>query len=190
MPHGRNLRRTSLKLGLAAFAMLGLSHCANFVGPRDITVPLDKLQAQLNQRFPSNSRYLEVFDISLGQPKITFLPDQNRIQFDVAITIAPPFTSKRLYSAVSLSGALSIDNVRKGVMLVEPKVESLKLDGVDAIMGRQFSKLGNYALERMFKDIPLHRFKDEDLQVAGVQFVPTSVTVLQQSLVIHVEPLR
>ena len=105
MPHGRNLRRTSLKLGLAALVLLGLSHCANLVGPRDITVPLDKLQAQLNQRFPSNSRYLEVFDISLGQPKITFLPDQNRIQFDVAITIAPPFTSKRLYSAVSLSGA-------------------------------------------------------------------------------------
>ena len=190
MPQTRNLRRTGLKLGLAAFALLGLSHCANFVGPRDITVPLDKLQAQLNQRFPSNSRYLDVFDISLGQPKITFLPDQNRVQFDLAITIAPPFTSKRLQASVSLSGALGIDNVRKGVMLVEPRVENLKLDGVDAIMGRQFSKLGNYALERMFKDTPLHRFRDEDLQVAGVQFVATSVTVLQQSLVIHVEPLK
>lgn len=190
MPQTRNLRRTGMKLGLAALALFGLSHCANLAGPRDIPVSLEKLQAQLNQRFPSNSRYLEVFDVSLGQPKITFLPEQNRIQFDLAITIAPPFTSKRMHSFVSLSGGLKIDNVRKGVMLADPRVESLKLDGVDAVMGRQFSKLGNHALERMFQDTPLHRFKDEDLQVAGVQFVPVGITIQQQKMLIHVEPVR
>lgn len=181
---------TGLKLGLALLAVLSLSHCAGFIGPRDIPVPLDKLQSQLNLRYPSQSRYLDVFDVTLGQPKITLLPEQNRIQFDIAITIAPPFTSKRLQSFVSLSGGLKIDNVRKGIMLVEPKVENLKLDGVDAIMGRQFSKLGNYALERMFQETPVYRFKDEDLLVAGVQFVPTSIAIQAQGLVIHVEPQK
>ncbi|MEN9868970.1 MAG: hypothetical protein RL748_4560 [Pseudomonadota bacterium] len=188
MPHSTILFLRNMA-GLL-LAMLLLSSCASLVGPRDVDLPLDKLQAQLNQRFPANSRYLEVFDITLGQPKITLLPLLNRVRFDVDITIAPPFTSKRLQSFVSLSGALKIDHARKAVMLVEPKVEALKLDGVDAIMGRQFNKLGNYALERMFQDNPVHRFKDDDLQVAGLQFVATNITIHDQRLVLHIEPAK
>lgn len=178
------------RVWLFSLFILLLSGCAGLIGPREVTVPLPRLQNELNQRFPLNNRYLEVFDITLSQPKLSFNAAQNRVQFDFDVAIAPPFTSKRFAASLALSGGLRIDNARKALMLSEPKVERMQVDGVDAVVGRQFGKLGNFVADQVFKENPVLRFKDEDLRYAGVQFVATRITVQQQALVIALEPAK
>ena len=174
-------------------ALMGLAllnGCAGLIGPREIDVPLSRLQNDINRRFPVNNRYLDVFDITLAQPRLSLDPVQNRVVFDLEVAIAPPLTSKRLSAALALSGGLRIDNARHALMLTDPKVEKLQVDGVDQVYSRQFSKLGSFIADRIFRETPVLRFKDEELRVAGVQFVPTAINVRQQSLVISVEPVK
>ncbi len=164
--------------------------CAALIGPREVTISQEKLQSDLNARFPLKKRYLEVFDISLAEPKLTLFSDQNRLQFDFAVTIAPPLTSKRLSAKLALSGSLEVDAQRRAVILAEPKVESMQLDGVDTAFGRQFAKLGSFVAERVLRENPVYRFKEDDLRVAGVQFVPTQITVVRNGLQVRVEPVQ
>ena len=170
--------------------LLLLSGCASLVGPREVSVPLVRLQAELNQRFPLKNRYLEVFDITLNQPRLMLQPEQNRIRLDFDVAIAPPLTSKRIAASLALSGTLRVDNRRNALMLADPKVERLQVDGVDAAVGRQFGKLGNFVAERIFMENPVLRFKDEDLRRAGVQFQAVSITVRSDALVVALEPVK
>ena len=177
------------KMWLLALCAL-LSGCASLVGPREVVVPLSRLQNELNQRFPQNNRYLEVFDITLNQPKLVLLPVQNRVQFEFDVAIAPPLTSKRIAASLALSGSLRVDNQRHALMLVDSRVERMQVDGVDAVVGRQFGKLGNFVVDRIFKENPVMRFKEDDLRRAGVQFEPKSITVRSDALVIALDPVK
>ena len=48
----------------SVFATWLLAGCASLVGPRDVTIPIEKLQASLAARFPFQQRYLDVLDIT------------------------------------------------------------------------------------------------------------------------------
>ncbi len=174
--------------GLMALCLIWLAGCATLIGPREVKVPLAKLQSGLDQRFPFNQRYLEVFDVSVDKPALSLNPMQQRIQLDFKLTIAPPLTNKRLSAGFSLTGGLKIDSTRRGLMLVESKIESLRVDGVDA--NGKFGKLGSFIADRIFRDTPLYRYKEEDLRVAGVQFVPVAVVIREQDVVINLEPMK
>lgn len=178
------------KIWLLALCACLLSGCASLLGPREVSVPLSRLQNELNQRFPQNNRYLEVFDITLGQPRLVLLPEQNRVQFEFDVAIAPPLTSKRIAASLALSGSLRVDNQRHALMLADAKVERMQVDGVDAVVGRQFGKLGNFVVERIFKENPVMRFKEDDLRRAGVQYEPKSITVRSDALVIALDPVK
>ncbi len=178
------------KLWLLAVCACLLSGCAGLVGPREVAVPLARLQGELNQRFPVNNRYLEIFDITLSQPKLVLQPEQNRVQFEFDVAIAPPLTSKRIAASLALSGSLRVDNQRHALMLADPRVERMQVDGVDAVVGRQFNKLGSFVVERIFKENPVMRFKEDDLRRAGVQFEPKSITVRSDALVVALEPVK
>lgn len=176
--------------GMFGMLILFVSGCAGLLGPREVAVPLARLQSDLDQRFPLKNRYLDIFDISLSQPRLVLKPEENRIQLDFDVAIAPPFTSKRIAASLALSGSLRVDNARHALMLEQARVERMQVDGVDAVVGRQFSKLGNFVAERIFKENPVLRFKDEDLRVAGVQFMPTSITVRESGLVVALAPVN
>jgi hypothetical protein len=167
-----------------------LGSCAGLLGPRDVELPLAKLQTSINKRFPVKNRYLEVFDISLTNPQLTLMPDTNRIQIAIEASIAPPFTSKRWNGSMALSGALRFDVDRNAIMLVEPHIEQLKLDGVDPAQSRQFSKLGTVMADKLFRDTPLYRFKPEDLRYGGTNFVPSKIIVTSNALVVTFDPVK
>ena len=42
-------------------------------GPRDIELPLHKLQSGLDKRFPLNNRMLDLFDVELTRPQLAGL---------------------------------------------------------------------------------------------------------------------
>ena len=79
-------RRAALgaSLGLGA---LWLAGCAALLGPRTVEIPEARLQQVLARQFPLRSRVLELFDINVAAPRLTLLPETNRVatEFDLAI---------------------------------------------------------------------------------------------------------
>lgn len=175
---------------LLALACAFLTSCAGMVGPRDIDIPLHKLQASLDRRFPISSRILELFDVELTRPQLSVLPDTNRIALNMDVSIAPPFIRQSWRGRLALSGRLYIDPARNAVLMAEPRVDHFTIDGADEARQRQITHVANVLMEKAVGDTPLYHFRPEDLRYAGMQFTPTRVSATGRGLLVSVEPAR
>jgi hypothetical protein len=167
-----------------------LSSCASFVGPRQVEVPLYKLQAGLERRFPVNNRMLELFDVHLSRPQLSIIPESDRVGLTVDADIAPPFLRRSYTGTVAFSGRLYVDPSRSAVFMTDARVDRFALDGVDASAQRQFTKVANVMMDNVVRDMPVYSFRMEDLRYAGVQFVPTRIVTTDSALLITLEPVK
>jgi hypothetical protein len=182
--------RRFLHSTLALLACMLLASCATFTGPRQVEVPLYKLQAGLDRRFPVNNRMLELFDVRLSRPQLSILPEPDRVGLTLEADISPPFLSRSYNASVAFSGRLYVDPSRSAVFMSDTRVDNFALDGVDASAQRQLTKLANVVMDDVVRDVPVYSFRMEDLRYAGVQFVPTRIATNGSGLVITLEPVK
>lgn len=181
----RRLRNAALTI-----ACLLLASCANLTGPRDIAIPLAKLQAGLDRRFPLNNRAMELFDVQLSRPRLSLLAGSDRVALSLDALVAPPFLKQSWSGSLALSGRLVVDPARGAVLLAEPHVDRFAVDGIDEARQRQFGQVANALMRKAVLDVPVYSFRMEDLRYAGVQFIPTRISSRPDALLIRVEPLR
>ncbi|WP_229448736.1 DUF1439 domain-containing protein [Massilia sp. CF038] len=175
---------------LPLLALALLTSCASLVGPRDIELPLTKLQSGLERRFPISNRMLELFDVELSRPQLSLQSDAGRVGLSLDAVVAPAFLRQSWRGNLGLSGRLYIDPVRNAVMMAEPRVETFTVDGVDAARQRQLTGVANVLMEKVVLDTPLYHFRPDDLRYGGVQFVPTRIATSARGLVVTVEPAK
>ena len=178
--------------GYGAIFLAGalLAACASLVGPRQVEIPLYKLQAGLERRFPVNNRALELLDIQLSRPQLSLLTGSDRVALNMDAVVAPPFIKQSWSGSLALSGRLYVDIGRGAVMMGEPHVDRFVVDGMDEARQRQMGKVANILVDKVIRDVPVYNFRMEDLRYAGVQFVPTRITTTPDALVITLEPAR
>ena len=179
-----------MRRGTVLLASCVLAACASLIGPRQIEIPLYKLQAGVDRRFPVDHRVLELFDIRLSRPRLTLQAGTDRVALDIDAYVAPPFITQSWSGSLALSGRLSVDAARGAVLMSEPRVERFAITGVDEARQRQFGKVANVLMNNVITDVPVYTFRMEELRYAGVQFVPTRITATADALVVTVEPVR
>lgn len=186
-----NLRtRRNLLAGLAAASALTLlASCSTILGPREVDLPLHKLQASLDRRFPVDNRLLELFDVRLSRPQLNVLPG-DRVSLKVDASVAQSFLRNPLAGTLAFSGRLYIDQARSGVYLAEPRIERFAVSGIDESVQRQLARAANGLLDRAILDIPVYSFRMEDLRYAGVQYVPTRIATTANGLRVSLEPAQ
>ncbi|MFL6672173.1 MAG: DUF1439 domain-containing protein, partial [Massilia sp.] len=167
-----------------------LASCASFVGPREVDVPLDKLQAGLDRRFPLDNRMLELFDVHLSRPQLALLPESDRIGLTVQAEVAPFFLRQSWGGSLALSGQLYVDPARGAVFMGDPRVDRLAIDGAGESNERQLTKVANFVVDKVIRDVPVYSFRMEDLRYAGVQYVPTSIRTVPGALRVRLEPVK
>lgn len=180
-------------LGIAALPLLAcglLTSCAGLVGPRQVEVPLEKLQRNLGQRFPLSQRALGVFDIQLSNPQLATLRDNDRIALSADLTVSPMLVRQSWRGGLALSGRLVVDSVRNAVFLSDAQVDRFAIDGIGEAQQRQIAGAANILADKLIRDVPLYSFNPDDLRYAGVRFVPTAIRTTPTSLVIMLEPAQ
>jgi hypothetical protein len=176
---------------LLAIAACGLlASCASLVGPREVELPLEKLQAGLDRRFPLDNRMLELFDVRLSRPMLSLIPERDRVALTMHAAVAPPFLTQSWNGSLDLSGRLYVDPARGAVFMAEPRVERFVLDGINESYQRQLTKVANILMDQVIDDVPVYSFRMEDLRYGGVQFVPTRMTTTSRGLVVTMEPAK
>ena len=181
---------TAFRLAATLLTCSLLASCASVFGPRQVELPLHKLQAGMERRFPLNNRVLELFEIELTRPQLALLPDTNRVALTMDASVAPPFLRKSWTGSMAMSGRLYVDAARGAVMMAEPRVDRFAVDGMDSSGQRQVTKVANLLVDQLVRDTPVYSFRPEDLRYAGVQFVPTRITAARNALVVTLEPVR
>lgn len=190
----RNTRRALcvrfLKLAAAPVAAAMLSSCAGLSGPRQLEIPLEKLQANLGKHFPARHRALSVFDIQVSNPLITTLRENDRIALSADLTVSPILVRQSWRGSLGISGRLVVDNVRNAVFLADAQVDRFAVDGMGESQQRQVAGAANILADKLIRDVPIYSYKPEDLRFAGIQFVPVSIRTTPSALVLVVEPAR
>lgn len=169
---------------------LVLAACAGMLGPREVDVPLSKLQASLEKRFPFNSRYLELFDIQLSSPRLSLQPNSNRVLTSFDAAIAPAWLKRSWQGNFALSGVLAVDPAKNAVILTDPRVETLNINGLDDKYARQLTKISGLLAEEVFRGPPLYIFQPDDFRYAGTSFFPTKINTQSNGLVVTFEPVK
>lgn len=173
---------------LLALAGSLLASCASVLGPRDIDLPLHRLQASLDRRFPLNERLLELFQVELTRPELVLQHDSGRIGLVTDAAVSSPFARRPWRGNLALSGRLYLDPARNAVLMAEPRVDRFVVEGIDEARQRQLGKVANVLMEKLVADVPLYHFRPEDLRYGGVLFVPTRIATTARGLVVSLEP--
>jgi hypothetical protein len=167
-----------------------LASCATLMGPREVEIPVAKLQEAVAGKFPFNNRYLELLDIYFTNPKVSLQPDTNRIVTSMDTSIAPPFLNKSWKGNLAVSGSVVFDPTRNALVLAEPRIEQFAVDGLDSAYSNQVRKIGSLVAEQLLKDAPLYTFKPEDLRYGGTYLTLSKITTKPNSLVVTFEPTK
>jgi hypothetical protein len=186
----KDKRRRVLKVLAAATCGALLASCASLTGPRQVDIPLSRLQAGLDRRFPVDNHMLEMFSVRLSRPQLSILAEPDRVGLTLDAEIAPPFLRHPFNGSVAFSGRLYVDALRGAVFMTDARVDRFDLDGIDSNASRQFTKIANVVMDNVVRDVPVYSFRMEDLRYAGVQFVPTRIATTGSGLVVTLEPVK
>lgn len=177
-------QRLALLLVFIALGGCGL------LGPRNVEIPLQRLQASLDRKFPITQKPLALIEIRLSNPRLTLQAESNRMSTIMDATVAPVFTSSVWRGSFTLSGMLQLDPARRAVLLVDPKIDQITLDGIDPAFSAQVARGAGILAAQILRDTPLYTFGPEDFRYGGSNFVPTNIVTTSTGLVVTFTPTK
>ena len=180
-------RYFSPSLSLLVLAGL-LSACAALIGPRDVEVRQEKLQQNLDRKFPMHHRVLGIFDVELSRPQLAILAENNRVALTFDLNVTPLLARQSWRGSMAVSGRLNVDPVRNTVYIADTHVDRFALDNMDAGKQTQLASVANLLSDTLVKNVAVHTFKPEDLRYAGVQFELTAIDTRPGTLVARLRP--
>ncbi len=179
------------RLGLAAMAVAAstlLASCSTLIGPRQVELPLDRMQQGLDKRFPLRQRVLAVLQVELSHPRLRVLDANDRVALELDASVAPLLGRQSWRGSMAISGRLQVDRAHNAIYLSDAHVDRFAFDGMDEGRQNQLASVANLLSDQVIKDMPIHRFRPEDLRYAGVQFELTGIATKPGALVATLAP--
>ncbi len=181
------LRRLRLFIGLLA---LWLAACAGPFGPKTITLGERELARLIEKQFPFERRIFDVIDVRVATPRVTLLPESNRVATELDIATHERLFGRSQRGQIAMDYGLRYDETEQAVRLNDVRVNRLTLDGLSAQGQSIGNRLGSVLAEAMLNDMILYRFKPEDLNKAeGRGYRPGAVTVTARGVEITLVPI-
>ena len=185
----RRLMHTLLVLMSLTLLTL-LSGCASLLPPQEIEIPISRLQQAIEQKFPYTERYFGLLDVALSNPVLSTQPSADRLLIALDAQVLPPLIKTPWQGELLISGRLRMDPARRAVILVEPRLENIKLDAATGTYTSRLARLGTQLAEDLIGETVLYTFAPDAFVVAGKRFVPTGITTRKNSLVVSFEPAK
>jgi hypothetical protein len=156
---------------LAACAQLPLQE-------REILIPAAKLEGALAKRVSFEKKLLDVFSVKIDRPKLTTDVPAQRLRVEFALTLSHPFSNRPLTGGTAISGALGFDPASSSIVLLDPKLEALRVDAVPPALSEVASRLGSALGAELLAKYPLVALRDKDLSTFGREYSVAGFEVL------------
>lgn len=188
-PSRRRFLRAISALGAAANLAVPLAACSSttfpFI-PDHYTFSQQQVQDAVARKFPYRRTMSQVLDVALAHPVVGFEPDANRLTVRLDAHLASPFLQQPVDGAFTLSSRLEYDSASHAVVLRAPSVESVEVGGDARAYRQQIEAAGGLVATQLLDGYPIYTFKPEQLQFAGVNFEPGTITILTNGIRVQI----
>jgi hypothetical protein len=177
-------RRFLVACVAAAGVSVSLAACAStfpFI-PDHYTFSRGDVQKAVARKFPYQKTVAQVVDVSLVNPVVGLLPDRNRVAVQLDARFVSPFLRAPVNGKFTVSGQLAYDAPSRSVVLKAPTVDNLALDGDAQAYTQQIGAAAGMIATQLLTDYPIYTFKPEQLQFAGVNYEPGTITILTNGI--------
>jgi hypothetical protein len=127
-----------------------------------------------------------VFDVTLSNPVVGLMPDANRVSVRLDAHFASPFLRQPVDGTFTLSSQLVYDGASRAVVLKAPNVESVDMNGEARAYAQQIEAAAALLATQVLAGYPVYTFKPEQLQFAGVNYEPGTITILTNGIRVQI----
>lgn len=182
-------RRFLLAACAAAGVSVSLAACAAstfpFI-PDHYTFSPQQVQEAVQRKFPYQRTVSQVFDVALTNPVVGFLPDTNRVSVKLDARLASPFMPQPVNGVFTLSSQLAYDATMHAVVLKQPTVDNVTVSGDAQAYAQQINAAAALLATQLLTNYPIYTFKPEQLQFAGVNYEPGTITILTNGIRVQI----
>jgi hypothetical protein len=178
---------------LGAALLLPLAACQSLQpGPRHIEISELKLMQLMVQRFPLRQRHLGLVDLTLDQPRLRLMPQEDRIGTELnyrVATLVPGLPA--MQGLMGLSYGLRFEPSDRTLRLTQVRLETLGVDGLSASQVEQVRQLaGSLLAGELLQEMVVHQLRAEDLEAVGRRgYRPGVLKVVPGGVRLVLEPL-
>ncbi|VVE50305.1 DUF1439 domain-containing protein [Pandoraea fibrosis] len=187
-------RRETLRLAVAGLLGLTLAplmrsaDAAYNIWTGEYTMTRKEIEAAIDKRFPTTLNYGQLLSVALAHPQIGFNPQANRVTTQVDAQVQNVLLQGQpLAGVIAISSALKYDPVKRAVLLDNPNVERVDLNGMPAAYGQQLTSIGGNVAQQVLNQYPIYTFKPEQLRYGGREVEPGAITVLPDGIKVEVK---
>ncbi len=178
---------------LVSALLLPLAGCQTLQpGPRPIDISERKLMQLMAQRFPLRQRHLGLVDLTLDQPRLRLMPQEDRIGTELNYrvgTLVPGLPA--MQGVMGLSYGLRFEASDRTLRLTQVRLEKLGVEGLSAAQADQVRQLaGSLLAGELLQEMVVHQLKAEDLDAVGRRgYRPGTLKVVPGGLRLVLEPM-
>ena len=154
--------------------------------PDHYTFSQAQVQDAVQRKFPFQRTASQIFDVTLSNPLVGLAPDRNRVTIRLDARLATPFMPNPVTGVFTLSSQLTYDAPSHSVILLSPTVDDAQVSGEAAQYNQQINAVGAVMATQFLDRYPIYTFKPEQLQFAGVNYEPGTITVLTNGIRVQI----
>ena len=179
-----------IKILSIALLLLSLSGCATMMGDRTVNVTGDQIAQKLNEKLALPIQLMKIFNMNLSNSVVNFDKTTGRMTTTMDTKLSSELFEKTLNGKLGISGKMRFDAATQSVVLDEPKIENLDLDGVGGDFSRIFNAMAKTVGGEMLTGLTLYKVKPEDLKFGGTTYAPKDMVVTDNGLQLTLSPAK
>jgi hypothetical protein len=149
----------------------------------------DQLRQAVAQRFPLRYSMPGLVDLQIGEPRLQFLPEQNRVGSELVIDASGPALARSYSGSVALSFALRYEASDLTIRAHRIRVQSVRFSGLPRDTAVLIDAYVRAAAERALLEVVVHQLRASDLALPNTMgFEPATISVESDGLVIGFAP--
>ena len=159
-------------------------------GPKTLSFSEAQLQKKLAERLDTPITLIKVIQAELRNPQIVLDENTNRLNalFDTQLT--SPLFPKTMTGKLHISGVVRYLAEEQSVILDEPKIEAVTVNGVDNQYNQMLSEFGKKMGSQLLPALTLYHVKSEDLVHGGMHYAPQTFNIIGHKLEITLMPTQ
>jgi hypothetical protein len=170
--------------------LLSLSGCATMLGDRTVNVTGDQIAQKLNDKLALPIQLMKIFNINLSNSVVSFDKATGRMTSTMDTKLSSELLNKTLNGKLGISGKMRFDAATQSVVLDEPQIENLDLDGLGGNFSKIFNSLAKTVGKDMLTGLTLYKVKPEDLKFGGISYSPKDMVVTDNGLQLTLTPQK